>query len=132
MSQRTKGGTRKGSTKLTPFGQKCREIRKEEGLLLLNMAHAAGVTPGFLSMVETGRKPIPDSLVGKLVGGLGLPQRKARELENAAALSAHEFRIRISERPDMFERELAFRLQSQFAKMTPVKREKIMKVLEEE
>ncbi|MGQ7828625.1 helix-turn-helix domain-containing protein [Altererythrobacter sp. Z27] len=132
MTSATKGGRQQGPTKLTPFGQKCREIRKEKGLLLLDMAEAAEVTPGFLSMVETGRKPIPDGLVSKLVNGLDLHQRRAKELQNAAALSAREYRLTISDHPDPWERTLAFKLQDQFARMTPIKRQKIIEVLEDE
>jgi transcriptional regulator with XRE-family HTH domain len=132
MTEMTKGGRRTGATNLTPFGQKCREIRKELGLLLFDMADAAKVSAGFFSMVETGRKPIPEGLVGKIVTGLNLPQRKAQELQNAAALSAKEYRLSISKNPDPLERTLAFKLQDQFAKMTPIKRQMIIDVLEED
>lgn len=128
----TKGGRGLGHTRLTPFGQKCREIRKEKGLLLLDMAKVAGVSSGFFSMVETGRKPVPDGLVSKIVSGLSLHSRKATELQNAAAHSAKEYRLRISDNPDHLERTLAFKLENQFAKMTPTKRQKIIDVLEEE
>jgi len=101
-------------------------------MLLLDMAEAAEVSPGFLSMVETGRKQVPDTLVSKLVTKLGLPARKAQELQKAAALSAREFRLTISDDADPGQRDLAYQLERQFAKMTPLKRQKILEVLEEE
>lgn len=130
MAYSAKGG--QAGTKLTPFGQKSREIRKEKGLLLLDMAKVAGVTAGFLSMVETGRKAIPDGLVSKIVSGLDLPARKATELQNAAALSAKEFRLTVGDTASSLERSLAFKLQDQFARMSPKKRQKILELLEEE
>ena len=132
MAKSTKGGGKAGLTKLTPFGRKCREIRKDKGLLLLDMAAAVDKTPGFLSMVETGKKTVPDGLVSAIVSAFDLPARQAAELQNAAALSAREFRLQLSENAQLPERTLALKLQDQFARMTPIKRQRIMDVLEEE
>ncbi|WEK47251.1 MAG: helix-turn-helix transcriptional regulator [Candidatus Andeanibacterium colombiense] len=125
-------GQRKGAASLTPFGVKTREIRKEKGILLLDMARLAKVTSGFLSMVETGRKAIPEDLVGKIVSGLNLGHREANELQNAAKLSAREYRVKLKENADPIDRRLAFAIQEQFAKMTPMKKQKILDLLEEE
>lgn len=130
--QHRKGAMTTARKRLSPFGIKAREIRKNYNLLLLDMAKAAEVSPGFLSMVETGAKQVPDGLVAKIVNSLDLPARQARELETAAALSASEFRLRISEKPDPLERSLAWELEKQFAKMTPIKRQQILNILAEE
>ncbi|MCI1270899.1 MAG: helix-turn-helix domain-containing protein [Sphingobium sp.] len=126
------GGQKTGGKRLTPFGEKCREIRKAKGMLLIDMAHVAGVSPGFLSLVETGRKPIPDRLVSTLVANLDLTPRQEKELTNSAALSAKEYRIQMNENSSPLDRRLAQALETGFAKMTPLKKESLLKLLEEE
>lgn len=127
------GGAQRGDKiRLTPFGEKCREIRKAKEMLLIDMAHVAGVSPGFLSLVETGRKPIPDRLIPELVTNLKLSQRQAAELQNAAALSAKQYRIQMIEDASPIDRRLALALQNGFAKMTPLKKKKMLDLLEEE
>ena len=121
-----------GAAELTPFGKMTRKIRKEKGLLLRDMAKAVGVTSGFLSMVETGRKQVPNDLVSRLVGAFDLPNRAASELQRAAALSAREYKLRLQENPTRIDRELAESLQRNFAKMTPLKKKQILELLEEE
>jgi transcriptional regulator with XRE-family HTH domain len=126
------GGQKTGEKRLTPFGEKCREIRKAKGMLLIDMAHVAGVSPGFLSLVETGRKSIPERLVPALVTNLDLTSRQEQELVNAAALSAKEYRIQIVENASPLDRRVALALETGFAKMTPLKKESLLKMLEEE
>ena len=50
---------------LTEFGKAVRKARIECDQTLANMASALGVTPAFLSSVETGRKKIPTELIEK-------------------------------------------------------------------
>ncbi|MDK2761823.1 MAG: helix-turn-helix domain-containing protein [Sphingopyxis sp.] len=133
MTQNRAAGARTSVGKgLTPFGEKCREIRKEKGMLLIDMAHVAGVSPGFLSLVETGRKPIPDRLVPQIVVGLELSSRQESELRNAAALSSKEYRLQMHENSSPLDRRLAHALESGFAKMTPLKKQQLLNLLEEE
>lgn len=123
-------GQKTGEKMLTPFGEKCREIRKAKGMLLIEMAHAAGVSPGFLSLVETGRKGIPDRLVSALVQNLDITGRQAQELTTAAALSAKEYRIQMREDSSPIDRRLAHALETGFAKMTPRKKQMMLDLLE--
>jgi transcriptional regulator with XRE-family HTH domain len=124
-------GRSDGGGRLTPFGQLTREIRKEKGLLLIDMARAAGVTSGFLSLVESGGKPIPDRLVPAIVAGLDLNADTARQLAEAAALSAKEYKIQVAAGAATLDRRVAHALQSGFAKLTPDAKTKILKLLEE-
>lgn len=126
------GGNATGDKMLTPFGEKCREIRKAKGMLLIDMAHAAEVSPGFLSLVETGRKAIPDRLVPALVSSLSLSGRQAKELLTAAALSAKEYRIQMRDDASPIDRRLAHALETGFAKMTPIKKQMLLDLMEEE
>lgn len=129
---RIAGGQSTGEKRITPFGEKCREIRKAKGMLLINMADIAGVSPGFLSLVELGRKPIPDRLVTDLVAKLDLTERQENELRKAASLSAKEYRIQMREDAGPLDRRLALALQTGFAKMTPLKKQQMLNLLEQE
>lgn len=122
-------GRQSGRGKLTPFGEFARQIRREKGILLLDMAKAADVTPGFLSLVETGKKQAPDRMVTKIAHGLKLTAEQEADLMEAAALSAREFRIEIAHDADMVDRRVAHALQTGFAKMSPKKKEQILQLL---
>lgn len=132
MPRRNSGERQREGTRLTLFGEKVREIRRAKGLLLIDMAHAAEVSPGFLSLVETGKKPIPDSLVEKLVNRLELNKQMADDLREAAALSAREFRIQLDGTAGAHDRRVAYALQNGFAKMSPSAKAKILDLLEED
>jgi HTH-type transcriptional regulator, competence development regulator len=126
------GGQKTGDKRMTPFGEKCREIRKMKGMLLIDMAHAAGVSPGFLSLVETGRKPIPDRLVPALINNIDLTARQGEELISAASLSAKNYRIELQEDASPIDRRLAHALETGFAKMTPMKKQQLLEMLEKD
>lgn len=129
---RSAAGARNGGKKLTAFGEKLREIRKERGLLLMDMANAVRVTPGFLSSVETGNKPIPDNLLSRIVQSTNLSDRQTAELQRAAALSAKEYKIVMPEDAMQLDRQVAFALETGFAKISVMKKQKILDLLEEE
>ena len=51
---------------LTAFGKAVRKARIDAGETLLSMAQQLGVTPAFLSGMETGRKKIPAEWAKKI------------------------------------------------------------------
>lgn len=120
-----------GGGRLTPFGQMTRAIRKDMGILLIDMARAAHVTSGFLSLVETGKRQIPDRLVPAIVAGLNLSDDQSRELTEAAAMSAKEYKIRLAAGAAPLDRKVAHALETGFAKLAPDAKAKILKLLEE-
>ncbi|MDZ7588459.1 MAG: hypothetical protein U5J78_04725 [Parasphingorhabdus sp.] len=63
---------------------------------------------------------------------LHLSARQATELRNAAALSAKQYRIRMLDDASPINRRLALALQSGFARMTPLKKQKMLDLLEKE
>lgn len=121
---------RKGA--LTPFGIECRRIRKDKGLFMGDVCDRIGVTPGFLSQVETGSKAIPEDLVGKLTSALDLPKAEAEILEEAAALSARDFRIRLDRHAGYDDRRLARAIEIGFAKLSDSKKARLYKLLKED
>lgn len=125
------GARQEGVGKWTPFGEVMRAIRREKGILLIDMARIAEVSPGFLSLVETGKKPIPDRLIHAIVSGLDLDTNKEVQLREGAALSAKEYKIHLEAGAAQFDRKVAHALQTGFAKMSTKNKAKILKLLEE-
>lgn len=80
-------------SKLTPFGIVIRKLRLEKGLKLLDMAEALEMSVAYLSAVETGRKPIPDGLVGKISRSLKWPADELAQLNRAIDKSRKEVRV---------------------------------------
>ncbi|MDH3611965.1 MAG: helix-turn-helix transcriptional regulator [Gammaproteobacteria bacterium] len=81
------------SEKLTKFGIKVRKYRVELGETLYQMAKTLGVSPSYLSGVETGRKRASEELVEQLIKHLELDMVNALELKKAAAETGPELRI---------------------------------------
>ena len=81
------------SKKLTNFGVKVRQYRVERDETLYEMAKAVGVSPSYLSGVETGRKRASEELVSRLVNHLDVDMIAKAQLEEAAAQTGPELRI---------------------------------------
>lgn len=125
------GQTRGGGGR-TPFGEAVLKIRQNRGILLIDMARLAEVSPGFLSLVETGKKPVPDTLVDKIAASFDLTGKQQEDLREAAALSAQQYKIDIGEGASALDRQVAHALQTGFAKMSPTKKTKILKLLKKD
>jgi len=51
---------------ITDFGKRIREARFQARVSLRSMSTALGVSPAFLSGIETGREKIPMDIVGRI------------------------------------------------------------------
>lgn len=116
---------------MSPFATFSRQLRKERELLLGDVCRQIGCTPSFLSQIENGSKPIPDNLVGKLISAMSLSPREGSALERAAAMSAKEYRISIPKDARDLDRETAQALSVGFARMSTLKKQKILAILRE-
>ncbi|UXC20044.1 helix-turn-helix domain-containing protein [Comamonas squillarum] len=72
---------------LTEFGKALRKARIDSNETLGSMADALGVSPGFLSGVETGRKKIPADLIGKIKFFLQSHNVSVENIDTLAAVS---------------------------------------------
>ena len=72
----------------TPFGAKLRELRKERGVTLVELADALGVSQAYLSALETGRrsKPTP-ARVDQICAYFGIIWDEAEALKDLAKVS---------------------------------------------
>jgi len=69
---------------LTEFGQFLRKLRIDCNELLKDMADKLGVTPSYLSAVETGKRNIPDGWIDKISQFYNLDIFEKEALQNAA------------------------------------------------
>ncbi len=73
---------------MTPFGLQLRMMRRERKMTMAYMAGVIGVTPAYLSQLETGKKGQPSTvMVDRICGMLGLIWDDAESLKDLAKLS---------------------------------------------
>ena len=73
---------------MTPFGRRVRELRRERGVTMKEMAAALRVTPAYLSALEHGRRGKPSwRLVQAIIGYFSVIWDEAEELERLARIS---------------------------------------------
>lgn len=89
---------------LTEFGKALRKHRIDHSMTMMTLATGIGVTPSYLSNVETGRKAVNASLIEKIVNFMGLSEQEAQTLTDAAAKTLPEVTLRPS---NDFEANLA-------------------------
>jgi transcriptional regulator with XRE-family HTH domain len=71
---------------VTPFGEKLRQLRRERGVSQKDMAAALGVSAGYLSALEHGRRGVPSwAMVQNIIGYFNVIWDDAEELERLAA-----------------------------------------------
>lgn len=104
---------------MTPFGRKVRELRRERGVTMKEMAAALRVTPAYLSALEHGRRGRPSwRLVQAIIGYFNVIWDEAEEMERLARLSHPRIVIDTSGLAPQAT-ELANRLAEEIAHMTP-------------
>jgi transcriptional regulator with XRE-family HTH domain len=61
-------------TRPSGFAANLKRARKARGLTLVKLADAAGVTHGYLSLLENGQRPVPrGAMLDQLAGALQIP-----------------------------------------------------------
>lgn len=115
---------------LTPYGKLVRKHRIDRGMTLREMAAALGMTPAFVSAVETGRKSVPQEMPARIAGLLELDMVQREELENAAQASRREHKVRLSDHATGGDREIAAMFARRFAVLTDDDKAEIRRILE--
>ncbi|MDB5523506.1 MAG: transcriptional regulator [Rhizobium sp.] len=73
---------------MTPFGAAVRKIRKERGITQKAMAKALGVSPAYLSALESGKRGKPGfDFLQRVAGYLHIIWDEADDLFRVAAIS---------------------------------------------
>jgi transcriptional regulator with XRE-family HTH domain len=84
---------------MTPFGEKVRQLRRERGLLLKDMAAHLGVSSAFLSALERGERGKPTwTLLQGVLQYFHIIWDEADELVRLADLSEPRVRIEAGRR----------------------------------
>jgi HTH-type transcriptional regulator, competence development regulator len=114
---------------MTPFGKELRHLRIDLMILAGEMASDLGISSSYLSQIEFGKKPIPDGFVDKICRAYLLSADRASKLQNQAALSMQEYRIRLAEGSSDDDRILANEIALEFARLTPDAKAKISRLI---
>lgn len=73
---------------MTPFGEKVRQLRRDRGVTMKDMAAAIGVTPAYLSALEHGHRGLPSwYLVQRIIAYFNVIWDEAEEITQLAHLS---------------------------------------------
>ena len=82
---------------LSEYGKTIRKIRIDKGLTMAQMANTLGVTSAFLSMIEQGKRNIPECLTQDIISHYELSNEQTAELQKAEHLSRNSIEIKLSE-----------------------------------
>lgn len=102
---------------MTLLGRILRTLRIERNELLYDMAQKLGVSPAFLSSVETGKKAVPLDWPTKLAKLYNLDPQKTSEIVNAANEVTKQVRLAVSD-VNRGKRDLALSFARRFEEMT--------------
>ena len=75
---------------ITEFGKFIRKLRIDETVTLRKMADDLGLSPAYLSSVETGKKKITGNYLDAVVSYFQLSGEAATEVKHLAAISQKE------------------------------------------
>jgi len=121
---------------MTPFGHMLRQERKEQGMLLGQLADKLGVSTPYLSQLETGVKPATGRIIEKIIRVFDLSQSDAEALTRAAAKSQPEKvdSVTIDIRPNASQRdrELASHLAFSFNRLSPETKRRLSAMLKDD
>lgn len=73
---------------MTPFGVKIRELRRQRGVSMKDMARAIGVTSAYLSALEHGHRGLPSwYLVQRIIAYFNVIWDEAEDIARLARIS---------------------------------------------
>lgn len=78
---------------LTEIGKELRKLRIDKEERLMDMAQALGISPAFLSAVETGQKSPPDGFADRVVKAYKLKGDDAEKITRAVDQSRKTVRL---------------------------------------
>ena len=113
----------------TKFGEELRVLRTRRHQSIQGMADVLGVSKGFLSRVESGKKAIPGEWIDILCGHYHLKPYPRQILEEAAALSKTRIQIILRQVPN-YKRILAIKFEKYFDQIDEDTADKIIALIE--
>ena len=114
---------------MTPFGKRMREMRRERGMALKDMAEAIGVSSAYLSALEHGKRGRPGwHLVQRILSHFNIIWDEAEEVARLARVSHPRITIDTSGL-DPRATELANRLADDIGKLDGAALGELLQVL---
>ncbi len=113
---------------LTEFGKLLRKIRIDTGELLKDMADKLGVTPSYLSAVETGKRNVPEEWPDKLAYIYNLNTSQKKELEDTAYSSKLQVKFDMNNLVDN-DKNLILSFAREFKQLDTDEKDKILSIL---
>lgn len=113
---------------ITEFGKALRKLRIDLGVTLYEMAKETGVSPAFLSSIETGKRPVPDGYLEELCSKYTPAKEHLGELRVLADKTKKEVRIKL-DHMDNSGSELAMAFARSFAELTEEQKRRIQSIL---
>ena len=113
----------------TKFGEELKVLRTRRHQNQQEMADVLGVTKGFLSKVESGKKAIPGEWIDILCDHYHLKPYPRQILEDAAALSKTRIQIILRQVPN-YKRILAIKFEKYFDQIDEEIAEKIISLID--
>ncbi|MFC4161976.1 helix-turn-helix domain-containing protein [Chitinimonas lacunae] len=81
------------ASQLTPFGKVLRKLRIDHNERLADMAKRLGISGAYLSFIETGNKPVPESWPALIAEHYELSSSALEELHRAVARSEYTIKL---------------------------------------
>ena len=113
----------------TKFGEELKVLRTRRHQSIQDMADVLGVTKGFLSKVESGKKAIPGDWIDILCDHYHLKPYPRQILEEAAELSKTKIQIILREVPN-YKRILAIKFEKFFDQIDEETADKVIALIE--
>ena len=117
---------------LTPLGRELRRLRLDRNWLLKDMADGIGVSPSFLSSVETGRKSPPNDFLARIRKWGKLTPEEVQRLATAADELTKEVRIKAPVHYSNQDREALAVLARRFGELSEEQRARIRELIMED
>ena len=112
----------------TRFGEESRLLRTRRHQSIQEMTDVLGVTKNFLSMVEKGKKTIPEKWIDILTDHYHLKEYPRQLLIDAADVSKIRIKIDLKDVP-LYKRDLAVAFEKSFDQIDENTAKSIMKIL---
>lgn len=116
---------------LTEFGKALRKLRIDRNEYIKDMAEKLYISVAYLSAIETGKRTIPENLVGRIGRAYFLTEGEIADLNLLKAKSDKEVRISLV-RKNKTQIEVILRFAECVGKMDKEKLDKIVRVMDEE
>ena len=93
---------------ITKFGKQLRKLRIDKTITLGSMAESIGISPSYLSSIETGKRNISDSFFNSVVSYFDLQGDDVVMLKKMADLSQKEITLSLQDANDQQKNSAVF------------------------